>query len=115
MKTCRGFELKYFKDVYNTDCSIQESSLADDDCIWLGVHTAKVKVMWSNKDKFNEAHLEKIDPEQGYNCGWYDVVFPEEFLVESRMHLNKKQAKWLIKELQYFIKNGCLKPEEEKE
>ena len=38
MKTQRGFTIQKFKDLYGQDCSIQESSLADRDAIWIGVH-----------------------------------------------------------------------------
>lgn len=34
--TERGFIRGEFKDRYGADCSIQESSLADERCIWLG-------------------------------------------------------------------------------
>jgi hypothetical protein len=32
----RGFQKGKFKDRYGADCSIQESSLARERCIWLG-------------------------------------------------------------------------------
>jgi len=32
----RGFLRGRFKDRYGADCSIQKSSLAEEDCIWLG-------------------------------------------------------------------------------
>jgi hypothetical protein len=32
----RGFLKGKFKDHYGVDCSIQKSSLATEDCIWLG-------------------------------------------------------------------------------
>lgn len=35
--TDRGFLRGEFTDLYGSQCSIQESSLADDDAIWLGV------------------------------------------------------------------------------
>jgi len=34
--TDRGFARGEFKDHYNNSCSIQKSSLASEDCIWLG-------------------------------------------------------------------------------
>lgn len=34
--TNRGFQRAEFKDRYGKDCSIQESSLATEECIWLG-------------------------------------------------------------------------------
>ena len=36
-KTGRGFPLGLFKDRYGEECSIQDSSLAFEDAIWLGV------------------------------------------------------------------------------
>jgi hypothetical protein len=36
--TNRGFARSDFEDLYGSKCSIQESSLATDDAIWLGVH-----------------------------------------------------------------------------
>jgi len=36
LKTSRGFARGSFDDRYNSPCSIQKSSLATEDCIWLG-------------------------------------------------------------------------------
>ena len=38
-KTERDFALIEFKDLNNVDCSLQQSSLADYQCIWLGTDT----------------------------------------------------------------------------
>jgi hypothetical protein len=35
-KTERGFLRGQFTDRYNDECSIQKSSIADENCIWLG-------------------------------------------------------------------------------
>lgn len=114
MKTARGFEVKHFKDTYGMDCSIQESSSAEEEKIWLGVHSAPVRVMWKDVPKFLESvkGIKKDFPETN-EWGWCTVNLPDEALVESRMHLNKEQAKWLVKELKYFIKYGYLKDEDE--
>lgn len=37
-KTSRGFDIAKFKDRYGADCSLQKSSLAGEDCIWLGLN-----------------------------------------------------------------------------
>lgn len=37
-QTERGFAFGKFKDRYGVECSLQKSSLATEDCIWLGVH-----------------------------------------------------------------------------
>lgn len=38
-KTDRGFSYGMWTDRYGSVCSIQDSSLATEECIWLGVHT----------------------------------------------------------------------------
>lgn len=35
-QTSRGFAIVKWRDRYQTECSLQESSLASEDCIWLG-------------------------------------------------------------------------------
>jgi hypothetical protein len=35
----RGFAIGEFRDRYGNPCSIQESSLADEACIWLGINS----------------------------------------------------------------------------
>lgn len=102
MKNIRGFEVQFFIDDYGIDCSIQESSAVEPH-IWLGVHNPPHKVMWVDADKFGIEVSEK--------SGWYDYPIPKEVLVESRMHLSRKQAKALAKKLRYFAKYGVLKEE----
>ena len=110
MKTERGFEVNHFKDTYGLDCSIQDSSIATDDRIWLGVHNAPVKIM---KKDIILLRTCDIIPEDGTNkYGWCTVELPEEALVESRMHLNRKQARELAEELLYFANNGYIKEHE---
>ncbi len=38
-KSQRGFKYAEFRDRYQQKCSIQESSLATEPCLWLGVDT----------------------------------------------------------------------------
>lgn len=42
--TQRGFDLAAFEDLYGKPCSIQKSSLATEDCIWLGVDGADFRM-----------------------------------------------------------------------
>lgn len=113
MKTERGFEVNHFKDTYGLDCSIQDSSSAEEPKIWLGVHSAPVRVMWKDVPKFLESvkGIRKDCPETNER-GWCTVNFPDEALVESRMHLNRKQARELAEELLYFADNGHIKEHE---
>ena len=41
-QTQRGFDYTKFKDKYGNLCSLQKSSLATEDCIWLGIDNPKV-------------------------------------------------------------------------
>ena len=40
-KTNRGFHYADFYDRNNEGCSLQKSSIADEDCIWLGIDRPK--------------------------------------------------------------------------
>jgi hypothetical protein len=97
-KTCRGFNLIEFKDIYGDDCSIQKSSLATTDAIWLGITDVKPIVMAS------QAFQVGISTDK--TTGWVDYPIPEEVQLASRMHLDKKLAKKLIKVLKKFVDTG---------
>jgi len=43
-KTERGFKRGDFMDYYDKPCSIQESSLATCDCIWLGINEQRMHI-----------------------------------------------------------------------
>lgn len=50
-KTDRGWWLGTFYDLYGKQCSVQESSLATDDAIWLGVDFEEGTRMHLNRDQ----------------------------------------------------------------
>ncbi len=81
-KTLRGFGFIGFKDFYNQECSIQESSIVEPDCIWLGV---------------DNTGPELKGPGGKFNCN-----------VNSRMHLSREQVFNLIPILQKFVDKGEL-------
>lgn len=56
-KTIRGFTSIKFKDLYNQDCSLQKSSIATTDAIWLGV--TNTGDLLGNKDVNNRMHLDQ--------------------------------------------------------
>jgi len=91
-KTNRGFGIKKFKDLYGEECSLQESSLATDDAIWLGVHDPELVV-------FEDENMGK----------YITTPMPKTFSVHCRMHLNKEQVAELIPILQNFVETGFLK------
>lgn len=91
-KTRRGFDISKFKDAYGMECSIQKSSLADKDCIWLGIHDAKPRILASEV------------MEDG--VGWVDYPIPSEVMVPTRMHLTQDMAAELLPILQRFVDTG---------
>lgn len=77
-KTNRGFGRMDFTDRYNRECSIQKSSAAMDDYIWLGMN-------------------EEPDP--------HPVTHER---LGARMHLSRKDVAKLIPLLQHFAETGEL-------
>ena len=85
--TERGFARAEFTDLYGVKCSLQKSSLATDDAIWLGCNDA--------------------DPRQlVYGQGWVPVAMPEEYVANTRMHLSREQVAELLPLLQRFVETG---------
>jgi len=93
--TNRGFSLGKFVDRYGTKCSIQKSSLADEDCIWLGCDEANPKILAC-----------KVNG--GIPDGWVDYKMPEGVSLTTRMHLTKDMVKQLLPLLNKFVKTGEL-------
>ena len=87
--TGRGFIRITFKDQYGIECSLQESSLATESCIWLGCNKPNPRV-----------HL----PGQG----WKSIELPIESVSDTRMHLTREQVKELLPYLQQFVETGGL-------
>ncbi len=100
-KTNRFFRIGTFKDRYGTACSIQESSLATEDCVWLGVDDADPKIMAVDAIKLG------MDT-KGQTTGWVPYPLPEEVGCSTRMHLTKPMAEELILVLSHFVKTGYL-------
>lgn len=87
----RGFEKGKFKDSYNNECSIQKSSAAMDDFIWLGIDKPKLTVF------------------ENENMGKYiETVLPKTWMVDSRMHLSREQVAELLPILKKFVDTGEL-------
>lgn len=90
--TVRGFALYEFEDFYDAKCSIQKSSLAGHDAIWLGVDDADPKIMAS---KVMEG-----------GTGWVKYPIPEEVSLNTRMHLTREQVIELLPILNKFAETG---------
>lgn len=87
-RTNRGFSIINFNDLYDVECSLQKSSLATEDAIWLGVDDADPKI---------------ID-----GIGWVPYDIPDDVILNTRMHLNREQAKKLVDAINVFIETGDL-------
>lgn len=88
-KTERGFDLIEFDDRNGVQCSLQKSSLATEDAIWLGCDDAKPRVMVPGE-------------------GWKLVEMPPGYLADTRMHLSRGMVKKLLPHLVKFVLIGRL-------
>lgn len=93
-RTERGFSIVNFKDRYDVECSLQKSSLATENCIWLGCNEANPQIMAS---RIMEGGV-----------GWVKYPIPDDVLINTRMHLTQDQVKELIPILQKFVNTGEL-------
>jgi len=92
--TERGFKYETFKDYNDTECSVQKSSLATEDCIWLGAR---------------EIGLKKFTPYKGWeNIETRGEPMGVSFIANNRMHLSRDQVADLIPILQTFVDTGEL-------
>lgn len=91
-KTQRGFGIGKFKDLYGEDCTIQDSSLATQAAIWLGISNPRIMTFRPGE-------------------GWKDFPLPSDAHVFSRMHLSIPQAKELRIALDRFIATSFVTPE----
>lgn len=78
VQTNRGFNLIEFKDYYGQPCSFQKSSIANQECIWLGV------------DKRTDLNTGKLLEDDN----------------NFRMHLTKEQVQNLLPYLVEFAWSG---------
>lgn len=97
-KTARGFKYCEFIDCYDNKCSLQESSLATNCAIWLGVDDPEPRIMCSD--------ARKLGMETESDIGWMAYPLPKEVLISTRMHLTRDQVKTLLPILQKFVETG---------
>lgn len=86
-KTHRGFDIYEFKDLNRVECSLQKSSLATEDAIWLGA---------------NEIGLQEFRAGEG----WKEVNLPNQHVANNRMHLTQEQVAKLLPILTKFVETG---------
>jgi hypothetical protein len=91
-KTDRGFALRRFKDRIGVECTIQKSSIATEDCIWLGAERIGLQIGHPWKDISEEEIKAKFNAEH--------------LIANNRMHLTIKQVKKLLPILNKFVETG---------
>lgn len=84
--TARGFPYISFEDRYGETCSLQISSLVDEQVhCWFGITNPSI---------------------QEPSNGWQPVKLPPGTVVSSRMHLSQDQVRALLPHLQAFAETG---------
>ena len=84
-KTGRGFLVLAFDDLYGQKCSLQNSSLATEGAIWLGVDNTGPQLTGPSGSKNEE--------------------------VGARMHLTRKQVEQILPSLLTFVEKGYIPSE----
>ena len=103
----RGFDYCEFHDLYKQRCSLQKSSIATEDCIWLGVDDANPKIMVSDAKRLGLPIYATKENDNG-KAGWTKFDVPEEVLLSTRMHLTREQVKQMLPVLKCFVETGEL-------
>jgi hypothetical protein len=98
--TGRGFQIVEFTDHNGAPCSLQQSSAAlyakpGSSFVWFGPNNADPKIMASQT------------PAGG--TGWVPYPIPENVLLTTRTHLDRKTVKKLISYLQNWLECGEFK------
>lgn len=98
-QTENGFAKVEFEDRYGLKCKIQQSSLASESCIWLGVVDPKPQVMC--------AEATKVGLTPASDSGWQPYHIPEQVLVTTNMHLTREQVAGLVERLNSWLLTGA--------
>ena len=99
-KTQRGFQRIEFTDSNGKSCSLQQSSLATDDCIWLGCNEIGLMEFVAGR----QPAWQEIDTTFSLSHHWN---------ANTRMHLNREQVSALLPHLMEFVFSGSLEVEDE--
>lgn len=99
-RTDRGFTIGRFIDRYEMPCSVQDSSLATEAAIWLGLDDARPMVLASQ--------AQGVGVQTSETTGWVPYPVPDEVLLHTRMHLTQAQVAALLPALQHFAAHGRL-------
>jgi hypothetical protein len=96
--TARGFPVVEFLDSNGKSCTLQKSSLATDDAIWLGIEDAEPKILASR------AAAHGVNTNE--TTGWVPFPVPDEVSLTTRMHLTREQVREILPYLLKFLETG---------
>jgi hypothetical protein len=96
-KTSRGFDLIEFKESGGAKCSLQKSSSAEEDYVWLGADDLGLKgfAPYRSWQDISEDEIKRV-------FGFTEIV------TDTRMHLSREQVKALLPYLKKFVETGEL-------
>ena len=103
-KTIRGFAYYEFKDSNGEKCSLQMSSSACEDKIWLGIDEAKIMEFYPAPRETDESWFEI--PNEEVEAKLKHRPQNKIYYKNQRMHLTRKQVKKLLPILQRFVETG---------
>lgn len=105
----RGFFGVSFKDTYQTECSLTQSSVIGgyvdsrerpgSSAVWLGVKEVRPMIMARDAEKYGIAVPNPA-------VGWVEYPVPKDVLLNGAMHLNREQVAGLIQRLQTWLDTG---------
>lgn len=99
-----------FLDHYNKKCSLQISSAATAECVWLGIEDAEPRILTTDAIRLGVIKEEDVPHNfLGEPCGWIKYPVPQEVSFTTRMHITREQAKQLALKLLEFALCGTIK------
>lgn len=84
--TTRGFKLCTLTDNYGNEFTLQKSSIATDDMLWVGIP----------------------HPDVAVGPPWRKFDLPENAIIHSRAHITREQARGIAMALLVFAETGDL-------
>jgi len=106
-KTERNFINIKFRDHYNTECLIGESSTANIDTLWLGVKVTP-KIMCKDAKAVGITIPDNAEIIDGVPVGWMEYPVDDNALLSGDMLVTKETAIFLVDALNVFIETGRL-------
>lgn len=97
-QTENGFAKVDFEDRCGLKCKIQQSSLATESCIWLGVLDPEPQIMCVEAAELGLTPMS--------NAGWQPYPIPAQVLIKSNMLLTREQVAGLVERLSSWLLTG---------